>query len=69
MCIRDSYYVSMGLAHELKPGRTVKFGYTHTFFDDAPIRLTDETNPGRGSLNGDIKIDADIIMAQYIHQF
>lgn len=65
----DRYYVSFGVAHEFRPGRTVKFGYSHTFFDDAPIRLTDENNPGRGTLNGDIKIDADIIMAQYIHEF
>lgn len=65
----DRYYVSFGVAHEFRPGRTVKFGYSHTFFDDAPIRLTDENNPGRGTLYGDIKIDADIIMAQYIHEF
>ncbi|MFV0302424.1 MAG: OmpP1/FadL family transporter [Paracoccus sp. (in: a-proteobacteria)] len=65
----DRYYIGLGLSHEFRPGRTIKFGYSHTFFDDAPIRLTDENNPGRGTLNGDIKIDADIIMAQYIHAF
>ena len=65
----DRYYVGLGLSHAFSSSQTVKFGYAHTFFDDAPIRLTEATNPGRGSLNGDIKIDADILMVQYIHSF
>ncbi|WP_417605747.1 OmpP1/FadL family transporter [Primorskyibacter flagellatus] len=63
------YYVGLGLSHAFSPSRSIKFGYAHTFFDDAPIRLTEATNPGRGSLNGDIKIDADIVMVQYVHSF
>lgn len=65
----DRYYVGLGVSHEFSPRSTIKVGYAHTFFDDAPIQLTNTTNPGRGSLNGDIKIDADIFMVQYIHTF
>ncbi|MTH61039.1 OmpP1/FadL family transporter [Paracoccus litorisediminis] len=65
----DRSYVGLGGSYEVRPGRTFKVGYAHTFFEDAPIRLTSENNPGRGTLNGDIKIDADILMVQYIHQF
>jgi len=65
----DRYYVGLGLSHDLPWGGAVKVGYSHTFFDDAPIRLTDTNNPGRGTLEGDIKIDADIFMLQYVHKF
>lgn len=65
----NRYYVGLGLSHQLSPGRSIKIGYSHTFFEDAPIRLTQTSNPGRGDLNGDIKIDADIFMLQYTHRF
>jgi long-chain fatty acid transport protein len=65
----DRYYVGLGVSHEFRPGHMFKFGYAHTFFDDAEIRLTEATNPGRGSLSGDIKIDADIVMFQYVREF
>ncbi|MFQ1701957.1 OmpP1/FadL family transporter [Loktanella agnita] len=65
----DRYYVGLGLSHQFTPSSTLKLGYAHTFFDDARIALTNDTNPNRGALNGDIKIDADIFMVQYIHTF
>ena len=65
----DRYYVGLGLSHDFRPGRSLKLGYAHTFFDDAEIALTADNNPGRGTLNGDIKIDADIFMVQYVHSF
>lgn len=65
----DRVYVGLGVSHRFRPSTTVKIGYAHTFFDDAPIALTADNNPGRGTLNGNIKIDADIFMLQLIHRF
>lgn len=65
----DRIYLGLGVSHRFLPSTTVKIGYAHTFFDDAPIALSSDNNPGRGTLNGNIKIDADIFMLQLVHQF
>lgn len=65
----DRVYVGLGVNRDLGRHGMVKLGYAHTFFDDAPIALTDTNNPGRGTLNGTIKIRADIFMLQYIRRF
>ena len=65
----DRIYAGIGLTHDMGHYGMIKFAYAHTFFDDAPIALTAAANPGRGTLNGNIKIRADILALQYVRKF
>lgn len=65
----DRVYAGLGITHDLGRFGVVKLGYAHTFFKDAPIALTAENNPGRGTLNGNIKLKADIFALQFVRQF
>lgn len=65
----DRIYAGLGLVHDMGQHGVIKFAYAHTFFDDAPIALTAANNPGRGTLNGNIKISADILALQYVRKF
>lgn len=58
-------YAGVGFSYQINPAVKFDLSYAHCFFDDAPIALAGGNNIPRGTLNGNIKIDANIVMAQF----
>ncbi|MDB5571861.1 MAG: hypothetical protein JWN93_3044 [Hyphomicrobiales bacterium] len=61
----DRVYAGMGFTYQSDPSWKFDLSYAHCFFADAPIALAGGNNLPRGTLNGNIKIDANILMAQF----
>ncbi|AWI86649.1 hypothetical protein CEW88_23065 (plasmid) [Alloyangia pacifica] len=61
----DRYWASLGYSYEFAPDRTINFGYTHIFFDDADI----EETTGAGTLKGSYEGHADILSASLTYRF
>ena len=57
-------YAGLGFTYQSDPSWKLDLSYAHCFFQDAPIALSGGNNLPRGTLNGNIKIDANILMAQ-----
>jgi len=60
----DRVYAGIGFTYQSDPSWKFDLSYAHCFFQDAPIALAGGNNVPRGTLNGNIKIDANILMAQ-----
>ena len=60
----DRVYAGLGFTYQSDPSWKLDLSYAHCFFQDAPIALSGGNNLPRGTLNGNIKIDANILMAQ-----
>ena len=58
-------YAGLGFTYQSDPSWKFDLSYAHCFFQDAPIALEGGNNLPRGTLNGNIKIDANILMAQF----
>ena len=62
----DRYWIALGVGWQPLPDLTFDLGYTHIFFDDAPINLSRNQpgNAARGDLSGNAKGGVDILTLQ-----
>jgi long-chain fatty acid transport protein len=62
----DRYWIALGAGWRPSANLTLDLGYTHIFFDDAPIDLTRDQrgNELRGDLSGNAEGGVDIIALQ-----
>lgn len=61
----DRYWASLGYSYEFAPDRSINFGYTHIFFNEADIEETTDV----GTLKGTYEGHADILSASLTYRF
>lgn len=62
-------WLSLGFGYKMSATSSIDVGYTHIFFDDAPINNSDATNTFGHTLTGSYDISADIFSAQFNWKF
>lgn len=62
-------WLSFGFGYKMSATSSIDVGYTHIFFDDAPINNSDATNTFGHTLTGSYDISADIFSAQFNWDF
>jgi long-chain fatty acid transport protein len=63
----DRTWLSLGFGYKMSSTSNIDVGYTHVFFDDAPINNTDASFGH--TLTGSYDVSADIFSAQYSWKF